>query len=86
MFYARYAIVLRNRIAIVLRTICDCFTHDVRVFVRRGRGGAKGRGVSHRDRYVDSLIHCIFKFYFMSYRARKPYTKVGLSFGRFAQY
>ena len=22
----------------------DCLTHDVRVFVRRGRGGAKGRG------------------------------------------
>ena len=23
--------------------MCDCFTHDVRVFVRRGRGCANGR-------------------------------------------
>ena len=36
----RFAIVLRNRIAIVWRTMCECFTHDVRVFVRRGRGCA----------------------------------------------
>ena len=41
----RIAIVLRNRIAIVLCTMCEGFTHDVRVLMRRGRGGARGRGV-----------------------------------------
>ena len=37
LFYARCAIVLRNRVAIVLRTICECLTHDVRSFMRRWR-------------------------------------------------
>ena len=41
-----YAIELRlfyARCASILRTMCEYFTHDVRLFMRRGRGCAKGR-------------------------------------------
>ena len=41
-FYARCAIVLRNRVASVLCMMCECFMHDVRGLMRRGRGAHRG--------------------------------------------
>ena len=45
LFYATELRVFDAWCPIVLCTMCECFMHDVRLFMRRGRGGAKGRGV-----------------------------------------